>query len=88
MEAMACGLPVVATNVGGVADLVTNGVTGFLYDSSSTDGALSPLERLSLEPELRVEMGHRARAFIEQQHSLARWPEMLSDFYGTIRAAI
>lgn len=84
MEAMACGLLVVATNVGGVADLVKNGETGFLFEPGDTAGALVPLERLASEPTLAAEIGQRARAFIEKHHSVSLLPEILAGLYDTI----
>jgi glycosyltransferase involved in cell wall biosynthesis len=84
MEAMACGLPVVATNVGGVADLIGNGETGFLFEPGDTAGALVPLERLACEPALAAEIGQRARAFIEKHHSVSLLPEILAGLYEKV----
>jgi glycosyltransferase involved in cell wall biosynthesis len=84
MEAMACGLPVVATNVGGVAALVKNGETGFLFEPGDTAGALVPLERLACEPALAAEIGQRARLFIEKHHSTSLLPEILAGLYEKV----
>ena len=84
MEAMACGLPVVATNVGGIADLVKNGETGFLFEPGDTTGALAALERLACEPALTAEIGQRARAFVEKHHSVSLLPEILTGLYEKI----
>jgi glycosyltransferase involved in cell wall biosynthesis len=84
MEAMACGLPVVATNVGGVSDLVKNGETGFLFEPGDTVGALVPLERLACEPALAAEIGQRARAFVEKHHSVSLLPEILAGLYEKV----
>lgn len=63
-EAQAAGLPIVATDVGGVAAAVDGGSGGLLVPPGDADAAVSALERLLIEPDLRrrlVEAGH-ARA--------------------------
>lgn len=87
MEAMACGLPVVATNVGGVADLVKDGETGFLFEPGDAAGAVSSIARLAREPDLAQQIGSRARAFIEKHHSISLLPEILSQLYAKILTA-
>ncbi len=52
LEAQAAGLPVMASNVGGVPDLVENGVTGLLTDPTSPESMAKAIERLLAEPEL------------------------------------
>jgi len=59
LEAMACGLPVVALDLPGVRDLVTEGEQGFV--ARSVEGLASALCRLAEDPELRVRFGRRAR---------------------------
>ena len=65
MEAQACGLPVIATRVGGTPELITDGVTGILIEPGDVDGLAGALRRMALDPELRVQIGARARGFIE-----------------------
>jgi glycosyltransferase involved in cell wall biosynthesis len=86
MEAMACGLPVVAANVGGVPDLIKHGETGFLFEPEDSNSAIAGLKRLAEEPELAAEMGYRARSFIEEHHSQNRLPERLAQLYRTVLA--
>jgi glycosyltransferase involved in cell wall biosynthesis len=61
MEAMAAGLPVVATAVGGVPELVEDGVTGLLAPRGDVQALGSALETLAGNPRLRLEMGEAAR---------------------------
>lgn len=84
LEAMACGLPVVATNVGGVSDLVKNGETGFLFEPDDHSNAVASLERLAREPGTAREIGQRARAFIEKHHSASLLPGILADLYAKV----
>lgn len=52
LEAMACGLPLVTSNVQGIPDYVENGVTGFMCDPTDVDGFTDHLRRLVENPEL------------------------------------
>lgn len=84
LEAMASGLPVAATNVGGVADLVRQGVTGLLADPSDERLMLEHMAALVDGATLRSELGANARAFVVAHHSLERLPERLRDFYSSL----
>ena len=61
LEAMAHGRPVVATRVGGIPELVEDGVTGFLVEPGDVAGLRVALERLLADPMLRRRMGREAR---------------------------
>jgi glycosyltransferase involved in cell wall biosynthesis len=81
LEAMASGLPVVAARVGGVPDIVQHGQTGFLFEPEDIEGFAAVLARLAASSELRTEMGRRARAHVEENHSLHRLPAYLERLY-------
>jgi glycosyltransferase involved in cell wall biosynthesis len=81
LEAMAAGLPVVATRVGGVPEIVLNGQTGFLFEPDDINGLATALAELVKNSELRMEMGRRARAHIEQTHAPERLPAHLRTLY-------
>ena len=55
-QAMACGVPVVATRICGVPDQVTDGVTGLLYEPHDVKTLAGHLERLLKDGDLRAEM--------------------------------
>jgi len=60
-EAMASGIPVVATRVGGVPEIVEDGKTGFLYKVGGANEMIAFLKRLLTSPKLAREMGNRGR---------------------------
>jgi glycosyltransferase involved in cell wall biosynthesis len=70
VEAMACEVPVVATDCGGVAEAVTDGVEGFLVARRDPDQLASALLRLWHDPGLRVRMGRAGRARVLSEFTL------------------
>ena len=69
LEAMASGKPVIATNVGGLPHLIANGKTGYIVvPNNSTELAARIIELLQND-ELRIQMGNKAREYVEQFHS-------------------
>jgi glycosyltransferase involved in cell wall biosynthesis len=69
-EGMAFGKPVVATRVGGIPELVSDGLSGFLVERNDTAGAVEKLMRLIQDPELRREMGEAGRALVVESFNL------------------
>lgn len=61
MEAMAVGLPVVAFGVGGIPEIVEDGVTGILVEPGDVSGLASAIERIADDPEWRSRAGALAR---------------------------
>jgi len=88
LEAMASGLPVVATQVGGVPEIVQHGRTGFLAEPDDLNGLVAALVELVKNSELRMEMGRRARAFVETKHSLQCLPAYLGRLYELALPAV
>jgi glycosyltransferase involved in cell wall biosynthesis len=72
LEAMAHGVPVVATNVVGNRDAVINGTTGFLYDPRDPDAAAAALMALASQPELRSRTSAAARTKAVEWYSADR----------------
>jgi glycosyltransferase involved in cell wall biosynthesis len=70
LEAMAAGLPVVATAVGGIPELVADGETGLLVPPGDADALAGALRRLVADPGLRRRLGEAARARVEERFSL------------------
>lgn len=70
MEAMAAGLPIVATNVGGVSDIVEVGHTGLLHSTTDQDGLANSIVTLMSNKSMREEMGKAARKRVEENFEL------------------
>ena len=62
MEAMASGLPVLATRVGGISELVEDGISGYLVPPGNVEALAARLRDLLGDPELRTRMGAAGRA--------------------------
>jgi D-inositol-3-phosphate glycosyltransferase len=60
LKAMACGTPVVASQVGGLAFLVQDNVTGFTVPVDEPDALADRISQLMSDPELRQRMGNQA----------------------------
>jgi D-inositol-3-phosphate glycosyltransferase len=66
LESMACGTPVVASQVGGLAYLVQDGVTGYTVPASEPEALAERLTTLLQDEQLRLRMGKRAAEFAQQ----------------------
>ncbi len=83
LEAMASGLPVVATNVGGNPELVEPGATGALFASRDVGQLARAIETYMNRPDLRRTHGATARQLVETRYSLAR----MATQYGAVYRA-
>ncbi|HSS99639.1 MAG TPA: glycosyltransferase, partial [Terriglobales bacterium] len=70
LEAMAAGKPVIATKVGGNAEIVVPGETGFLVPAYSPEAIAGACEELIKNPRLRCELGSKGRKIVVKQFSL------------------
>lgn len=69
LEAMALGVPVVTSRVGGHGELVTDGVDGLLVEPGDVDGLAAALARVLADPTLAAHLGASGRARVEQAYS-------------------
>jgi len=81
IEAMAAGKAVVATKVGGVADLVENGKTGLLVPSKDSDALASAILRLLNDNNFRRCMGEKARVSVRSKYDVSRLIQEMKKFY-------
>lgn len=82
LEAMAEGLPVVATGVGGIPDVVTDGVNGYLFEPGDTAGLERLLRRLMHDPELGKRMAQAARETVRLHCAADRVVAQLEEIYA------
>jgi len=87
LEAMAAGLPVVASDVGGNRDLVEDGVTGILVRSESIDELAGAISRMLEETSQRSVMGEQARQKILAEYSMTSVVDRLLLLYSPNIAA-
>ncbi|MDX1927219.1 MAG: glycosyltransferase [Pirellulaceae bacterium] len=81
LEAMACGVPVVATDIPGTRDLVEHEVTGLLYPQGDVGRLTRITNQLLREPERRAAMGVAAKQRIAEQFSLQRMISQHEELY-------
>lgn len=84
LEAMASGLPVVATRVGAAPEMVEDGVDGLLVPPGDQDALASALERLLADSGLRHAMGGKARDSVQNRYSLPAVVDQIEARYAVI----
>jgi len=78
---MAAGLPVVATDVGGVRELVRDGSTGYLVRTRTPEAFAQPIIELLRNPELRSAMGRRGLDSARADFDISRAVKRFQLFY-------
>lgn len=78
LEAMACGTPVIASDVGGLTTLVQDGKTGYRVKVNDAEAMARAIERLLDNEALRRRMGHRAACYAEDY----TWPNVVDKLLG------
>ena len=81
-EAMAHGKPVVASRVGGIPELITDGVSGHLVDRGDTEVMSERILKLLADPELRASMGQAGRETVAAKFDLRKNVSQLVRSYG------
>jgi glycosyltransferase involved in cell wall biosynthesis len=84
LEAMAAGCPVIAARSGGIPDIVTDGVNGFLFDPDDENGALRATERLLQDPDRKETLRQAAR----QEAECWGWAAATRQLMGYYQKAI
>lgn len=88
LEAFACGKPVIASNLGAMAEIVKDHETGLLFETGNAEDLASKMRWMIENRDACQEMGRKARAEFEAKYTADRNFEMLMEIYGqTIKRA-
>jgi glycosyltransferase involved in cell wall biosynthesis len=88
IEALASSRPVVATRVGGVPDVVDDGVTGYLVRPGDTHAVAERLAMLAADPELRRRMGAAGRERVLRRYAVDRLVDDVDRLYRSLLATV
>ena len=86
LEAMSFGLPVVASNTGGLPELVEEGITGYLVPAGSSAALCQALERLANNPTLRRQMGAAGSEAVLHRHRIEQVAERYVELFLGVSA--
>jgi len=84
LEAMATGLPLLASDIAGAREVVDDGKTGFLFPVGDVDAIADLIVKLAANPDLRHRIGTNARAYVEQNHRLEAAGDLLRDVVADV----
>jgi len=84
LEAMAAGLPVVATCVGGIIDIVVDGETGILVPTDNPDAITNAIQRLVDNPDFRRKLGEAGRDQVSSNFNILETVRQTEDLYGKL----
>jgi len=72
LEGMSCGIPVIATNVGGIPELVEDGVSGYLVPFKSPEAIADRILRINSDPDLKSRLGETARRIVLERYGVEK----------------
>ena len=84
LEAMSCGVPVVATRVGAFEDLVVPEETGFLVDAEDIEALTTATDKMMSDTALRQSMAEASRAKVVAQHQIIHEADAITDVYRSL----
>jgi glycosyltransferase involved in cell wall biosynthesis len=83
-EAMACGLAVVASRTGGLAEIIEDGQSGLLVEPGNSDELAQAIRKLIQDPERRAQIGTAARQQVVEQFSSATIAVRMTKLYQQV----
>jgi len=86
LEAMACGLPVVASSVDGIAEVCTDNRDGLLVSPRNLKGFCSNVDRMIRDPEMRSSLGKNARGTILERYEISSLVRRIESLYDEVLA--
>lgn len=73
LEAMSFGLPVISTSVGGIPEIITDGVNGYIVPPKESEQLANRIEELATDLQLRIRFGNNARKKFTEQYSFSAY---------------
>jgi len=86
LQAFATGVPVVASRIGGIPEVVADGLTGLLVESESVEGLAAGIERVLDDPEGATQRARAARTLVEARFSHTHAIDRLLEVYDELLA--
>ncbi len=87
LEAMACGAPVVASNIGGLPEVIEAGTTGYMFDVGDIQGMAEAGVRVLADDDLRASMSEAGRVLAEERFSADRVVPLYEQYYEQVLGA-
>jgi N-acetyl-alpha-D-glucosaminyl L-malate synthase BshA len=85
LEAMSCGVPVIATRVGGMVEVIEDGVSGFLIDPGDVAGMSKLAVELERDPQRRQRVGEAGRRTASERFALGPAVDRYVELYASLR---
>jgi glycosyltransferase involved in cell wall biosynthesis len=87
LESYALGKTVIGAAIGGIPELIREGLTGWMFSSTSVDELAGVLQKVASMPDAELaEMGMNARRLVETEYSLPRYQQRILDVYAGVGA--
>jgi len=84
LEALAAGRACVASNIGGISDIITDGSDGLLVEVGDSEALAKAVLRLLQDDALRAKFGENGRKLVKERFSLDAWGERVAELYGRV----
>jgi glycosyltransferase involved in cell wall biosynthesis len=84
LEALSAGIPVLASKVGGLPEIIKNGINGYLFDNENNNSLSALIEMLAKDPILRKKLSKGARKTYLSKFSVDRMIDGIIDVYNEI----
>jgi glycosyltransferase involved in cell wall biosynthesis len=82
LESFACAVPVLGTQLGGIPELIEDGVTGYVTPARDAEALAARMRDLASNPHQAASIGRAARAFVEQDFAPAKHLQRLAEIYA------
>lgn len=82
LEAMSLGIPVVATSVGGVPEVITDSINGILVPSGDISALASAITRIFADNALRTGIIRKAKEEVDLKYNVGQWIAQIQDLYA------